>query len=214
MALLGLKARQHWTHDVSTYSHEPSRLHLLSSLWSSMEWKQLSFLSGISGYYLIIIRSPEYPALEVFTSYFQMAAGTIVPFVIISASNVIIIVTIRHASKQRSKMEYGDNGKRNRDTVYMTRMLVFISLAYIILSLPYRWYTVGTKIPGIIELYNMHQVISRKQFILGVWSVSILWAFNYAINFFLYCIGGGSRYRRETLNILRGLLFCTFGGGS
>ncbi|XP_064624468.1 galanin receptor type 2-like [Lineus longissimus] len=160
------------------------------------------------GYYLTIITSPGHPALEVFSSWFQMLAGTILPFVIISTSNVFIIVTIHHASQERSKMEYGDNEKRGRETVYLTRMLIFISLAYIILSVPYRWYTLGTKIPSISKLYNMSRVSSRKQFMMGALSASILWSFNYAINFFLYCVGGGAKYRRETVFILRRIFFC------
>jgi hypothetical protein len=41
-----------------------------------------------------------------------------------------------------------------------------------------------------------------------LWVVFELWCWNYAVNFYLYCIGGGEKYRRDTKEVLSGMLKC------
>jgi formate hydrogenlyase subunit 3/multisubunit Na+/H+ antiporter MnhD subunit len=149
----------------------------------------------------------NYPIIELLVSGFQLLFGAFVPLVIISGSNIIIIITVKLASEKRIKMEAGQ-GQRKRANTDLTRMLVIVSLAYIVTSIPIRVYYLVMDIPQISSLYNMSdnywmlRFNTQNEFLVDVWVC------NYAINFYLYCVGGGQRYRRDTIEILRAIPSC------
>ncbi|XP_064642449.1 uncharacterized protein LOC135496833 [Lineus longissimus] len=53
----------------------------------------------------LYIHVEDYPILEPIVSNFQLVFGALLPFVAILSSNVVIIITVRLASKERRKME-------------------------------------------------------------------------------------------------------------
>jgi hypothetical protein len=161
----------------------------------------------IIGTHAVYLSIPNNPQLELVTSSFHLAVGTICPFTIILVSNITIIVTLQTASKERKAFEVGTQSKAHdriqKDTAHLTRMLIAVSMAYVILTLPYRLYHMIVKIPAIAALYDPKSLYWKMRFFLQAWNLMNVWNFNFAINFFLYCIGGGKRYRDDARDVLR-----------
>jgi hypothetical protein len=155
--------------------------------------------------HVAVFRSTEYPDLVEFGSYFQMIVGTILPFGTIFSSNVLIIITVQHAAENRRKLESRNVNQKQKETAYLTRMLMFVSFAYVIITLPYRLFHVCMKIPVIAEIYDMTDPYWREKYALGAWILHIVWCLNNSLNFYLYCMGGGRRYREDALNVMRAL---------
>ncbi|XP_064640810.1 proteinase-activated receptor 1-like isoform X2 [Lineus longissimus] len=148
---------------------------------------------------------PDYPALEVFTSAYQVVVGTVFPFLIILTCNVVIIVTLNRAVKERNQLESGKNSEKfKRDTNHLTKMLLFVSFAYVLITLPYRMYHLVIKIPEVALLFgDLRDTFARFNYVVQAWSLLNFWSFNFAVNFYLYCIGGGQRYRKDAKDVLR-----------
>jgi uncharacterized membrane protein len=160
----------------------------------------------------VIILIPNHPELELLTSGFQVVVGTLCPFVLILACNITIIVTLQSASEERKVLEMMKQDKsrdRNKkDTAYLTRMLIAVSFAYVILTLPFRLNHLIMKIPDVASMYDMKNIYWRMRYVVQAWTLQNVWMFNDAINFILYCIGGGKRYRRDAKDVWKGLVCC------
>jgi hypothetical protein len=165
-----------------------------------------SIISSFSGAELLIVSVPAYPIMEILSTWFQLIIGTVFPFFIILISNVIIIITVKRASEERNKIGQG-KGKQT-DTRFLTRMLIFVSVAYVVTSMPYRlYYLIYSNVPWINRQYNMKDEYWFIRYNVQVAFVFQFWCLNYAVNFYLYCIGGGQRYRQDTLEVCKAM-FC------
>jgi hypothetical protein len=136
---------------------------------------------------------------------FQLLFGTILPFFIIITSNLIIIITVRDASKKRTIMQKSTKSDAERErsqTQYLTRMLILVSLAYVVTSIPYRLYVVILLIPQIAQMFDLNDVCNFVLYNLIVVCFYGIWIWNYAVNFYMYCAGGGQRYRNDIKEVL------------
>ena len=160
----------------------------------------LLFLAGTE---VLVLSVPGYPELEVLSSTALLVFGTIIPFTIILASNLVIIVTVKKASMERFKL----SGRKKTDAkdAHMTRMLIFVSVAYVITSLPHRLYILILDIPEVSNLYRMEETYWNLRYNVQLWATFNLWLFGFAINFYLYCLGGGAKYRKDTKAVVLGL---------
>jgi hypothetical protein len=153
------------------------------------------------------------PELESLGNSAQLAIGTILPFVIIVLCNLWIFIVLHKASKDRDKMGVSKAGQKTREkeTTYLTRMLLLVSVAYVMTSIPFRMYDVIIGIPEVKEIYA--QNMKKDEY----WSLRYycqhfimlnIWEMNFGINFYLYCIGGGKKYRNDVKERMRTMLLC------
>jgi hypothetical protein len=147
------------------------------------------------------------PEVEKAVSMLSILLGAAGPFLIIFSSNLLIIITILKAKKDRTKL-VSSQMDNSSDSRRLTVMLVFVSLAYLVTSLPYRLYDPIMEIPALADIYDMTRHYWRLRSGIGMLVVANLWFCNYAVNFYLYCIGGGGRYRNDAKYVLRALISC------
>jgi hypothetical protein len=163
----------------------------------------------LSGIHAVILTIPNEPDLELLTYSFQLVVGTLGPFIIILACNITIIVTLQSSSKDRKALDAGPQNKARdriqRETAHLTRMLIAVSFAYILLTLSFRLYHLILKVPAVGSMYDLNSAFWKQRYVLQAWILMNIWNFNFAINFFLYCVGGGKRYRRDAVEVLRKL---------
>ncbi|XP_064627969.1 growth hormone secretagogue receptor type 1-like [Lineus longissimus] len=156
------------------------------------------------GYENIYIIFEDNPIVEVLTSGFQLIFGAFLPFVIILCCNVIIIITVKLASKKRLKMDsvqgQGVDQRNRKQTEHLTRIGVFVSAAYVLTTMPFRLYNVIVTIPAVgydlSDDYWFFRFGAENEFLFVIYSC------NHACNFYLYCVAGGRRYRTDTVKIL------------
>ncbi|XP_064635523.1 delta-type opioid receptor-like [Lineus longissimus] len=161
-----------------------------------------------SGIELLIVSVPGHPVYEILFTNFQMVFGSIVPAVIIICSNIGIIITMRQASRNRAKMREEQKQDGDKSDNQLTRILVVVSVAYFVTTLPYRLFLAAFGIPEVADMYDMKDPFwnilfnTLDHFLFGVWLC------NHAVNFYLYCLAGGKRYREDTNMILVKLFRC------
>ena len=90
----------------------------------------------------------------------------------------------------------------------LTGMLLFVSLAYAVTTLPYRLLQPVMEIKEVKAMYDMTLPYWRYRFSIIVFVTANLWFWNSAANFYLYCIGGGKRYRDDTKAVIGQLCSC------
>ncbi|XP_064629378.1 mu-type opioid receptor-like [Lineus longissimus] len=153
---------------------------------------------------------PHAPELETLGNASQLAFGTILPFCVIVFCNVWIIVVVRNASHERDLMGVGDRGQKTREkeTTYLIRMLILVSIAYVLTSIPYRLYDTLIGIPVIRVHYNLSEEYWFLRFNSQDFIMLQFWEINYGINFYLYCIGGGKKYRSDVKQRFRQIITC------
>ncbi|XP_064622610.1 cysteinyl leukotriene receptor 1-like [Lineus longissimus] len=160
-------------------------------------------LDQATGVEFLVVSTPgDDERLKVLLAGVDIFVGNILPFSIIFSCNVIIVITIKQASKQRRLMKSGLDTNA-KDTQYLTRMLLLISAAYMVTSLPYRWYEFMIGIPGVASYYDLTKPYWSLRHTLELWAVYDLWCCNYAVNFYLYCLGGGKRYRDDLKQLFK-----------
>jgi hypothetical protein len=157
---------------------------------------------------MLIIKIAGHVELEILASLFQMLFGSIFPFIIILGCNVIIITTVKSASANRTKLSSGkgQGQEKRKEEQHLTRMLVFVSFVYVVTSIPYRMYILLMLLPAIAEIYKMEETYWNLRYLVEILSVFNVWMYNYAINFYLYCLGGGEKYRRDTVDVCKRLV--------
>jgi hypothetical protein len=121
---------------------------------------RLSFIPHpISGVKTLILSVPDNEVIEIMTSSFHLVFGTIFPFTTITISNIIIITTVKRASKNRLKMDAKtDNISKDRqkaETQHLTRMLICVCIGYVVTSLPFRFHYLILGIPEVGLKYDM-----------------------------------------------------------
>jgi hypothetical protein len=151
---------------------------------------------------MLKVSVPESYVLEMLAVVFQMAVGTIIPFIIIIFSNIMIIVAVRKASAKRKRLSHSQSAGQEVDTAYLTRMLILVVLAYLFTSIPFRIYEVIMEFPAMQEIYDFSDPYWYVRFYAQYYLAINLWDFNGALNFYLYCIGGGKKYREQVKRIV------------
>ncbi|XP_064652611.1 mu-type opioid receptor-like [Lineus longissimus] len=159
---------------------------------------------------LLKMSVPHAPELETLGNTAQLAIGTILPFCIIVTCNIWIIVVLRNASKSREIMGVSKDGQkaREKETTHLTRMLILVSIAYVVTSIPFRLWEVSMSIHEVNKQYDMNEEYWKLRFYCQHFIILQFWELNYAINFYLYCIGGGKKYRDDIRNRLGKVFLC------
>jgi hypothetical protein len=131
----------------------------------------------------------------------------------IITSNIIIIVTVKSAAKSRMTLQsnQGDRKmklkeKERNETEYLTRMLIFASIAYVMTSLPYRLFQVVLLIPQVAAQFDLTDYCDFIFYNFAIDSFYALWIWNFAVNFYMYVIGGGKRYRKDIKEVFGKLI--------
>ncbi|XP_064636595.1 cysteinyl leukotriene receptor 1-like [Lineus longissimus] len=162
------------------------------------------FKQAVDKSHFIKVIIPGYPALETAVNMFHLTFGSIAPFAIIIVCNIWIIVTLRAASKDRKAMVAKKVAiSQEKDTRHLTRMLLFVCAAYIMTSLPYRMHDLVLTIPVLREMYDLTERYWYLRYTTQYYVLLAVWHWNYGINFYLYCIGGGKKYRADVLRLFR-----------
>jgi uncharacterized membrane protein YqjE len=145
-----------------------------------------------------LIMSDANVLLTLIASNYQLVAETIFPFTAIIICNIIIITTIRNATKNRKGLQSTkeeDAGKRKSQ--HLTRMLIFASFAYIAVSFPYRLFLVIIT----LDVYKFEETCHFVHYNLCVALFFCIWTGNFCVNFYLYCLGGGKKYREDAKQV-------------
>ncbi|XP_064627862.1 G-protein coupled receptor 183-like [Lineus longissimus] len=150
------------------------------------------------------------PALEMFGSMFQLFFGTLIPFAVIMFMNIWIIITVKRAShkhKQMTGSSAPSDAKRKQETSHLTRMLILVSSAYVVCSIPLRLYEMLFDLPALKEIWDFGQVVWFMRYKVGYIILADIWILNFGVNFYLYCIGG-KKFRNDAVNILKVCFMC------
>ncbi|XP_064637214.1 delta-type opioid receptor-like [Lineus longissimus] len=156
----------------------------------------------------IIMTVPGAPELETLGTVYNLAFGTVIPFIVIVFCNVWIIIVLRKASEKSGVMGVNEKTQKTREkeTTHLTRMLILVSIAYVVTSIPYRLYDIIIALPGIKSQYDMKDEYWKLRYNCQFLIIGEFWDVNYGINFYLYCLGGGKKYRDGVKEIFRKLI--------
>jgi hypothetical protein len=142
---------------------------------------------------------PEPRWVEQVVGAYMLTVGTIIPFTIIMTCNVLIIASVHKAARSRKKMG-GSDGATSEER-HLTRMLILVAVAYVILSIPMRLFDMVFSIPELVKKYDMSDPYWRLRFNVELWIVTEMWDANFAVNFYLYFLGGGKKYRNDAKQV-------------
>jgi hypothetical protein len=148
---------------------------------------------------------PGYAALETLVKTFHLVCGSLAPFVVILVCNLWIIVAIANASKKRTEMGVTKEVAKThgKETRHLTRMLIFISIVFIVTSLPYRLHDLVLAVPALRAIYDLSDTYWFLRYMTQYYLVIGIWHWNYGINFYLYCLGGGKKYREDVRRLFK-----------
>jgi hypothetical protein len=157
------------------------------------------------GSLLLILTIPGYPALVTFVDMYHLICGSVAPFVIIVFCNLWIIATVRSASLRRKEMGVAEAVAKTqgKETRHLTRMLILVCIAFIVTSIPYRLYTIVLSIPALKRMYDLKNVYWFIRYTMQHYILLDIWHWNYGINFYLYCIGGGRKFRTDVKRLFQ-----------
>ena len=145
-------------------------------------------ISGYCAFYNYRDRMEEY--FRVF-KWASLMLTSLLPFVAIISINVAIIIALRKRRKRVSKYHGNQSDKHNT-----TAILMSVSLAFIILTLPYALYFI---LQGYYSGSNYH-LFERTSIILGTLAPTCD-SLNHSINIALYCFCG-RKFRRCLLEMI------------
>ncbi|CAH1792943.1 unnamed protein product [Owenia fusiformis] len=131
--------------------------------------------------------------------WLSMALTAILPCVVLVALNAKIVRTLSQASRPDKLKDMGDTLHRFRSyqARQVTRMLVAVSIAFIVLTSPfYIWEVMGTFI------YTENNAWSKASRLLVNKTTVMIWLSNNAVNFYIYALTG-QKFRRDLKS-----LFC------
>jgi Ca2+/Na+ antiporter len=132
-----------------------------------------------SGTEILIYHVQDDLEIEILASSSQVVLGTFLPFIIILGSNIVIIAVVKSASAKRRTLSIAKGqGQDKRKDEHLTRMLVFVSLAYFVTSLPFRLFHVLMDVPVISEIYDMGNTYWNLRYLVQVFFLSNIWSFN------------------------------------
>jgi hypothetical protein len=109
-------------------------------------------------------------------------------------------MTVKDAARSRailSLAQQADVAGSERKTAHMTKMLIFVSMAYLATSIPYRLFLMILLIPQVVEVFDFTETCDFLLYNVIIASLFIIWLFNFSLNFYMYCLGGGRKYRKD-----------------
>ncbi|XP_074641222.1 uncharacterized protein LOC141898971 [Tubulanus polymorphus] len=129
-------------------------------------------------------------------TYFEFLVEALLPFIVILYANASIIVAIKQSNKLQIKLGRKVVDKRTEYST-ITRTLLFVSFTFLILVSPHRIHFIVAEI-GSAPYGNEMQ--TWNIFLSGVFLKLI--HTNNAVNFYLYCLAGGGKFRQDIKAIL------------
>ena len=142
----------------------------------------------------LIASYPDARCRETLFHVYNLILGTIAPFSILVISNTIITISIRRAATRRKQMAVVASEKTGKEP-NLTAMLMMTTFFYFLLSSPKRIYDTVYPQYDLADPYWLAR--HSLQFI--VWDKA--WVANFAINFYVYFLGGGRKFRQDVKDI-------------
>jgi hypothetical protein len=136
---------------------------------------------------------------------YELVFGAVLPLTLITGGNMAIIVAVRRAAHDRKSMT-SDMTSRNcevHEGRNITKMLILVSVAFLICTVPLRVYELLLSMPGVLTKYDSASKYWQNRKILEKWVYTEFFKSNFAVNFYLYFLGGGRKFRREVLDLFR-----------
>jgi hypothetical protein len=149
----------------------------------------------------VLLSYPDAPWVEVIVGTYVLFIAVVIPFIIIFVANILIIYGVKRAAADRNKMS--DKARNNSKEAHLTRMLILISVAFIVLCLPFGVSEVVLSQPDVAAEYDLRAIYWRLRLIVINYALSEISCMNHVVNFYLYILGGGKHYRNNVKAILR-----------
>ncbi|XP_054006295.1 probable G-protein coupled receptor 139 [Hylaeus anthracinus] len=154
--------------------------------------------------------------------YFYIALSTWLPLLFIFIGNILLIIHMKKTEKIRSQLTQNFRHKANR-THHTSRILFVVSTVYLVLILPLGivetlelyWDVILIKYPATEGKEKMEYVHWLKEKMLLKWCRGLcfhVYHWNFAINFFLYCLTG-KKFRNvviQTMKRYKNIIFSVF----
>ncbi|XP_064624753.1 uncharacterized protein LOC135486113 [Lineus longissimus] len=141
----------------------------------------------------------EHRWLEVAVAAYHSTANGVLPFTVILVSNILILISVKRAASERRKMAKDE--KENLENAHLTRILVLVSMAFVVLCSPYLIFEVLVTIPDVMVAYDYSDIYWLLRIDVIFWSTVAFAEMNHAVNFYLYVLGG-KKYRSDARNVL------------
>ena len=166
----------------------------------------LEYLFHIQAFFVHVVPDPPNGALipsypkarwyETFYNIYLLLLGTIIPACTIIICNAIIITSVNRAAKERKKMKLNAPAKAGKiQEANLTTMLLMTSFAYILCSVPKRM------IQALSADYDMTDPYWSARYWLQWWVGAELWHVKFGINFYVYFLGGGHKFRKDAKEV-------------
>ncbi|XP_074660373.1 putative G-protein coupled receptor 139 [Tubulanus polymorphus] len=154
-----------------------------------------------SGWYSCVFVE-GYDNVMVADRIFKLAFDSLGPCVLIFIANILIIMSLR--KRQQANLGATSSGatdKRTYSQQQITRTLLFVSITFSVLVTPH---TVRTFLQAVNPAppASCNSTSYNKDSIIDKVLHGLLYV-NHGINFFLYCIGGGKRFRNDVAAVLK-----------
>ncbi|XP_064635362.1 proteinase-activated receptor 2-like [Lineus longissimus] len=147
----------------------------------------------------LIVNFPAARWYEAVYNAYLVAMGTVLPFSVLVVCNITIIIGVSRAARKRRKIKSGKDKKINETN--LTAMLFMTSFAYFVCSCPKR-------INQAVFVYDLNDPYWRAMYWLQFWVCNEIWHINFAINFYVYFLGGGKKFRRDAREIVMKFFYC------
>jgi hypothetical protein len=115
-------------------------------------------------------------------------------------------VEVKGASRSRATLSLAQESaaaSAERNKSYMAKMLIFVSMAYLATSVPYRLFIMVLLIPQVAQVFDFREPCDFLLYNVIIVSFFILWLLNFSLNFYMYCLGGGRKYRKEIKDLFQ-----------
>ena len=126
----------------------------------------------------------------------MLTVMSVIPFVILITSNLLIIYSVSIYSFRRKRMS---NDVKSNDSQSMTAMLIGISVLFLVTQIP-------AVVISIVKRNLNTELHSREYFytflVIDTIFRLLKWT-NHAVNFFCYCVSG-KRFREELVAMVAG----------
>jgi hypothetical protein len=135
------------------------------------------------------------PVSQIFKGV-DIIVGSGIPFIIICTANILILKQLKQAASERIRMTQGVLNT-DSDGRYLNRMLILVSVVFIVCTLPVAVPELLWEIPSFQMRYDTRYRYWMLRIHLESWCLIALIDCNHAINFYLYVLGGGKNYRKS-----------------
>jgi hypothetical protein len=150
----------------------------------------------------IVMDFKSHPWVEVIVAVYHSAVMSFIPFSVIFVSNILILRSVRSAASDRSKLSQGERSGASGNR-HLTRMLLLVSSAFIVCCLPFAVYEISFAIPAVYEMYDYNSTYGLLSISIIGWTNALFTQMNHGVNFYLYVLGGGRKFRTDAENALR-----------